>query len=131
MSSLPIYSDARTLLLAANIVPYANIEWANEPFTIPQTTNWLSVEAYSNVVGILDLGANHWRERGTLIVYCMAPTGTGTDSLRTLAKAVCNVFRNLPTRNPYYGDASIGTGGQSDDGMYFILPVTIATFYED
>lgn len=131
MSSLAIYSDARTLLLAANLVPVANIEFANEPFVIPQSSLWLSVEAYSNVVGILDLGANHWRERGSLIIYCCASAGSGTDDLRTLAKAVCNVYRNLPARNPYYGDASIGSGGQSDDGAYYLLPVTISTYFED
>jgi hypothetical protein len=131
VSSFIPYDDARSLLLGADLVPVENIHWANEPFEEPQSANWLSVESYSNLVDILDLGASKYAEHGTLIVYCCAPAGTGTDSLRTLAKSVCNVFRNLPPRNPYYQMSSIGSGGLSDQGQYYIIPVTVSFIYED
>jgi hypothetical protein len=134
VSSFIPYDDARTLLKAANLVPPENLHFANEPFQEPQDSNWLSIEAYSNEVSMIDLGANHFAEYGTIVVFCCGANGTGTDSLRTLAKAVCNVFRGLPARNPYYENASIGTGGMADpdaQGNYYVIPVGISFVYED
>ncbi len=123
MSSFIPYDDARSLLLAANLVPASNIEFANEPFTQPQGSNWLSFDAYSHNIEMMDIGAGHWAERGTVVIYVC---GTAA-----LAKAVCNVYRGLPPRNPYYENASIGSGGTSDGETYFILPVTISFVFED
>lgn len=131
MSSFEPYNDARTLLQAANLVAADHIHWANEPFVQPQDSLWLSVDAYSNTLDALDLGAGKWQERGTLLVWCCAPVGIGTDTLRTLAKAVCSVYRGLPPRNPYYHGAGIGNGGLGDSGDYFVLPVSIQFVFED
>jgi hypothetical protein len=131
LSSLIPFADARTLLLAASLVPAENIHWPNSPFVEPQSSLWLSVEAYSNVLTMLDIGADKWQEQGQLMVYCCAPFGSGTDDLRTLAKNVANVFRGLPARNPFYLGASIGSGGLSEQGTYFVIPVSIEFRYED
>jgi len=130
MSSLAPYADARTLLLAANVMPLSRIHFANEPFTEPTNQTWLSVDAYSPTISLLDIGAHVYREEGTIRILCLAPAGTGSDAVRTLAKNVCNVFRNLGPRNPYYLNASI-SDAQNDDGLWFALIVSVDFVYED
>ena len=92
---------------------------------------WLSVDALADVSQPLDIGANFYREDGRVIVFCVAPHGTGTTAVRALAKSVANVFRGLGPRNPSYGEASIGLGDEAEGGPFYILPVTITYFYED
>lgn len=132
MSSLTPYSDARTLLLTANLLPATRVHFANEPFTEPNPPDlWLSVDAYSPDLNMLDIGANMYREQGIIRILCIAPAGSGTDGLRQLAKDVTTVFRGLGPRNPYYLNAAIGEGLPSDDGLWFSLPVTVEFRYED
>ena len=131
MSSLAVYADARSLLLDAVLVPPERIHFANEPFSEPNPPDlWMSVDAYSPNVDILDIGARVYQEQATIQVMCIAPAGTGTDGVRQLASDLCNVFRNLGPRNPYYLNASIGEGSQSEDGLWFALPVSIDAKYE-
>lgn len=131
MSTFVPYDDARSLLLAANLIPPDNIHFANEPFVQPTDAIWMSVDAYSDQLDMIDLGAGHWQEKGRIIIYLFAPDQTGTDTLRQLAKQVCNVFRGLPPRNPYYHNASVGSGGQSDLGNFWCLPVSVSFIFED
>lgn len=132
MSSFFPYDDARTLLLAAELVPADHIHFANDgSFLQPQDANWLSVEAYSNILDPVDIGANVWEERGTVTIYCIGQPGTGTDSLRVLAKNVANVFRGLPARNPFYLNASIGLGGMTEGNDGYTIPVAVNFCYQD
>lgn len=131
MSTLAPYADARALLLAANLIDPALIHAVNEPFEQPQSQIWMSVETTSDVLDIIDLGANNWRESGQIMIFLYAPAQTGTDALRTLAKAVCNTFRHLGPRNPYYHNQSISSGGLDDTGAFYVLPVSIGFHYED
>jgi hypothetical protein len=132
MSSQIPFADARTLLLAANIIPASRIHWTNEPFEEPSPpATWLSVDAYSPNIDMLDVGARVYRETGSIRVLCLAPVGTGSDAARTLAKQVCDVYRTAPSpRNPYYLSASI-SDTSSDDGLWYALVVTIDFVYED
>jgi hypothetical protein len=131
MSSFIPWQDATALLLAANLVPADHVHLSNEPFNQPQDALWMSVTALSNALDVVDMGGTAWREEGTLMIYCCAPAGTGTDALRVLAKNVCNVYRGLPPRNPYYQNCSIGDGGLSDAGDYYVMPVSVEFFFED
>lgn len=131
MASPVPWLDALSLIQAANLVDAAHFHRVNEPFRQPQDGPWLSVEAYSNAILPIDVGANVFEERGRFVVYCIAPFGTGTDNLRILAKAVCDTFRDLGPRNPFYTSASIGFGTSSEDGSAFVLPVSIGFTYQD
>lgn len=131
MSSFAPWDFARSLLKAANLVPADHIHCINEPFLQPQDNNWLSIEAYSNILNPIDLGAKVYQERGRFIVYCIAPFGTGTDTLRILAKNVANLYRGLGPTNPFFDNVSIGLGSSSETGDAYAIPVTIAFTYQD
>lgn len=137
MSSFVPFDDARTLLLAANLVGPALIEWPNEPFDEPSTDpaqQWFSVENTGRVLAPVELGTGGgvWAEEGTLYVHVLTPRGRGTDAARVLAKAVANVYRGLGPRNVIYRSASIGDGLMNDrGGLWWALTVSVDWNYQD
>lgn len=135
MSSLAPYADARSLLEAANLVPAANVAWQNEPFQEPAgdpAPPWLAVECVGHVLQPVELGGGVWQEEGTLYVHVMVPAGSGTDTARTLAKQVANVFRGLGPRQVIYRGASIGNSAPTDpQGIWWGLTVTVEWVYQD
>ena len=135
MSSLVPFSDARTLLLAAALVPADRICWPNEPFAVPSAdpqASWLKVDCVGDVLVPIEVGATAWQESGVLFVDVMVPAKTGSDTARTLAKAVANAFRQLGPRNVVYRQASIGNRQEPDDeGVWWGLTVTVEWIYQD
>lgn len=133
MASFVPFDDARTLLLAANIVPANRIAWPNEISANPEPPCiWLAVEATSHILDPLDIGANAWREEGTIYFNVMVPAGWGTDDARKTAKLIANVYRGLPPRLVTYRGASIGHGNLSDtEGMVWTITVSIDYVYDD
>lgn len=135
MSSFVPFDDARTLLLAANLVSPSLIEWPNEPFQEPKgdpPSTWLSVEAQGHTLSPIEIGANVWQEEGTLFINVMTPAGRGTDAARQLAKSIANVYRGLPARNVVYKSASIGAGMLVEErGIWWMITVSIDWKYQD
>lgn len=132
MSSYEIYNDARTLLLAASVVPASNIHFANEPFSQPSDGSlWLSFDAWAQNIAMIDIGAECYREEGTIRILVMGPAGYGTDDVRQKAKQIANIYRGLGARNPTYLNASITENGQDDTGAWWALSVSVDYWYED
>lgn len=133
MASPVPWGDARALLTAAGLG--VSLAWPNEPFTEPAgdpPALWVAVEDSGNNLAPLDVGGRVWQEEGTLYCHVMAPSGTGTDAARTLAKQIANVFRGLGARDVVYRSASIGDGGLSDtDGLWWRLTVSVDWIYQD
>lgn len=128
------WNDARTRLLAANLVPAGHIEWPNEPFEQPDPASglWLSVEAVGDVLAPIEMGGGGWQEEGRLFVHVMVPAFSGSDAARVLAKQVANVFRFTgPNPTRYFG-ASIGGGERADvEGTLWRLTVVIDWRFQD
>lgn len=132
MSSWIPYSDACDLIMAANLLPTDCVHLANEPYQEPSPPDlFITIDAYSPHINMLDIGAEVYQEQGVIRVLCVAPAGTGTEAVRTLAKDVANVFRDLPPRNPYYLACSIGEGSHAENGMWYAIPVSIDFRYGD
>ena len=137
MSSPAPFNDARTRIIAANLgVP---ISWPNEPFAKPQPFNnanvpqpWLVVRMTSDVLEPIELGGAVWQEEGRLYVDVMVPTGSGSDTARTLAKAAADVFRGVSIGPLTYLGGSIGNGITADEnGEWWCLTVVIDWRYQD
>lgn len=135
MSSFAPFDDARTLLLAANLVPASHIHWPNEPFREPAgdpPALWLMVESIGTLLDPIEMGGGAWQESGTVFVHIMTPINAGSDAARALAKSIANVFRGLPARNVVYRGASIGDGLHTDPaGMWWALTVSVDWVYQD
>lgn len=127
MSPTP-WADARARLEAAAL-GYP-IEWPNEPFSTPDLSLWLSVEAEGDVVEPIELGPGAWEERGVFMVHVCAPLGTGSATARQVAKDIANIYRGV-NGFTVYRRASIGAGASTEDGRWWVLTVTIDWTYTD
>lgn len=131
MSSLIPFDDARTKIIAANLgVPIA---WPNTTFKKPNPVAlWLHVDSTSHTLDPVELSGGVWQEEGTLYVDVFAPTGTGTDAARALAKSVSNIFRGQYGGPVIYLGGSIGNGSVAEtDGMWWVITVTVQWRYQD
>lgn len=131
MSSPAPFNDIRTRLNAAALgVPIA---WPNEPFKRPvPPAAWLSVQVTSTHNAPIELGGGVWQEEGVAYTDVHVPVGTGSDTARTLAKSVADVFRAVPPQPVVYCGGSIGDGEVSSaDGMWWTITVTIDWRYQD
>lgn len=135
MSSLVPYSDARSKLEANSALSAYPIAWQNEPFVPPDPSAtqpiWLSVETEGRFYQPIELGGGCWEEDGAILVHVVTPTGQGSDTPRTVAKAVADTFRGLTAGNVVYLGGSIGTGASDPEGMYWILTVVVRFRYQD
>lgn len=129
------WNDAKALLLAANIVDPALIQWPNDPWQNPEPpVPWLKVEAVGHMLEPVDIGADVWQEDGTLYVDVNVPSGSGDSDARVLAKQVANTYRGLGARgvSVSYTSASIGAGEvRPENGNWWTLTVSIDWRYQD
>jgi len=131
MSSPVPFDDVRSKLEAANLgYPIA---WPNTVFRRPQPPGpWLSVECTSRTLVPIEISGGVWQEEGTAFIDVFVPAGSGTDTARSIAKAVANVFRGLGAEPVVYLGGSIGAGVTTEsDGMWWTLPVTVDWRYQD
>lgn len=131
MSSPVAWADARARLTAG--CPGVLIAWPNEPLAAePAGDVWLSVQATSNRLHPIELGADVWQEEGTIYVDVHAPVNTGTDAARALAKQVVNLFRSVAGSPVTYTDSNLGNGAAADpDGIWWTMTVAVDYRYQD
>lgn len=131
MSSPAPFNDVKAKLEAANLgYPIA---WPNEKFDRPQApSTWLHVEITSSVLVPIELGADVWQEEGTAYITVLVPKGSGSDTARTIAKTIANLFRGLGPEDVVYLGAAIGNGSIAGaDGVYWPLTVAVDWRYQD
>jgi len=135
MSSFVPFDDARTLLLAGNVIDPALIHWPNEPFVEPTgepPAIFLSIECVGDLIAPIEMTGGAWEEQGCFYVHVNTPAGFGTDEARKIAKNVSNLYRDLPPRNVVYRGGSIGNGQPSEPtGHWWQLTVSIDWIYQD
>jgi hypothetical protein len=136
MSSGRPWEDARGRIEAwatANGVP---VEWPNEPFDRGALADqpFLSVDMEADHINPLELGdAAAWIESGGLTVAVLVPKDRGSLGARQMAKNVASLFRGVYGAISYRS-ASIRSGGafgQSEDGNFWRLILTVAYDYQD
>lgn len=131
MSSLVPFDTSRTMLTGAALgYPIA---WPNVTFKKPNpVAPWLAVECTSHTLDPVELSGGVWQEEGTLYVDVFVPAGTGTDTARTIAKNVSNIFRGQYGGPVIYNGGSIGNGSIAEsDGMWWVITVTMQWRYQD
>jgi hypothetical protein len=122
------WNDARARLEAAGLnLP---TEWPNEGFSIPDLSMWLSVEASGDMLAPVEIGNGAWQEEGTFTVHVCSPVGSGSADARQVAKDIASAFRGV-AGPVIYRRASIGSGAQTEDGMWWVLSVVIEWTYVD
>ncbi len=127
------WSDARARLTAA--FPAVPMEWPNEPFESPDTSDgtalWFQIEAVGDSLAPIEAGNGTWMEEGRFLVHVVVPVNTGSMRARTHAKWVTNAFRGIPPGPTVYYAAAVGAGDESEDGTVWSLTVAISWRYQD
>jgi hypothetical protein len=131
MSSPVVWADARARIIAG--FPGVLIAWPNEPLPRdPGAEVWLSVQATSNRLHPIELGADVWQEEGTIYVDVHVMTNSGTDAARATAKQVADLFRAVAGSSIVYLESNLGNGSAADpDGIWWTMTVAVDYRYQD
>jgi hypothetical protein len=93
------------------------------------TKAWVFVEVYDDSYRQDTMGApgaNVWEETGVTYLHVMVPSGEGSASARTYARALVNLFREKPVSGLFMPEMSLGAGEPGQDfPNYWSFAVTI------
>lgn len=132
MSSDVVFTAVRDLL--AERWTLAPIVFPNEGESgIDPSAPWIYCDASGSLVEPMELGGRAWIEVGTIYLHVHVPVGTGTLEVRSVAKALSNLFRDARSYGGVvFGDHSLGMGEMGDDdGMYWRQSLTVSYKYQD
>lgn len=131
MSSPEVFTAVKTLLEAQ--FADAPLVWPNEGVTPDSSAPWVYVDASSFRLFRIELGVGAMEERGLVWCHIYVPVGTGTETARTLGKALSNIFRSYTRDSPVsFGEQALGAGEPGDDdGMFWRQTLTVNYSYQD
>lgn len=132
MAHQQVWDDVRARLAKT---PVTGISWPNETFQEPDptvlTSSWIAVEIASENYEVMDLGAGHWAEEGSIYVHIFVISGTGIALQTQIETFVASAFANpvQPTTVLVYRKIDLGMGVSSPDGGNWYNSTVIINYH--
>lgn len=133
MATATAFSAMKTFIEANWNTATAALVWENDQFEPPAGfSSWINLEVFGNQYDLASLGTGSgatalWRERGSLVAFVFARSGTGSLAARTIAEAFAEIFKGAQAGSGVrFEDMSLGGSGvRSDDGNWWGFPITV------